>query len=305
MQDTARHWYGFGLSLLTAFMWGVLPVFIKLCLEAMDAPTITWYRFAFAGLFVFTFLAKKRALPVMRSFASNRGVLLFIATALLLFNYVANVKGLEYLDPQTTQVVMQLAPFLLLIGAVFFFGERLKTIEKFGAGLLFFGLLLFFNDRLNSLFSSLNNFNIGILYVLFAATTWAAYALMQKPLLRGLTARQLTMMIYLLGVVLLFPFVELSQLMQMSTLQLAALIFCCINTIIGYGAFTEALGVWQAAKVSAVIALAPVFTFISMWVALWWWPTHFTLSELDVWAYLGALVVVTGSMLTSLGRAAK
>jgi hypothetical protein len=107
---------------------------------------------------------------------------------------------------------------------------------------------------------------------------------MHKPLLWVLTAIQLTMMIYLLGVVLLFPFVELFQLMHMSNLQLAAPMFCCINTIIGYGAFTEALGVWQAAKVCAVIALAPVFTFISMWVAHWWWPTHFTLSELDVWA---------------------
>jgi drug/metabolite transporter (DMT)-like permease len=88
-------------------MWCVLPVFIKLCLEAMDAPTITWYRFAFAGLFVFTFLTKKRALPVMRSFPSNKGGL-FIATAFLLCNYVANVKGLEYLEHETTQVVMQL-----------------------------------------------------------------------------------------------------------------------------------------------------------------------------------------------------
>jgi hypothetical protein len=54
----------------------------------------------------------------------------------------------------------------------------------------------------------------------------------------------------------------------------------------------------------SVIALAPVFTFISMWVALGWWPTHFTLSELDVWAYVSALVV-TGSILTFLGCAAK
>lgn len=305
MQDTGRHWYGFGLSLLTAFMWGVLPVFIKLSLEVMDAPTITWYRFAFAGIFVFSLQAKNRALPVMRSFASNKGILLLVATVFLLFNYVGNVKGLEYLNPETTQVVMQLAPFLLMLGGIVFFGERLKPIEKFGAGLLFSGLLLFFNDRLEALFGSLNNFNIGILFVLFAAITWAAYALMQKPLLRVLTARQLTMMIYLLGVILLFPFIELGQLLQMSKLQFAALLFCCINTIIGYGAFTEALSVWQAAKVSAVIALAPVFTFISMWFAVWWLPGHFTLSELDLWAYLGVLIVITGSMLTSLGRASK
>jgi drug/metabolite transporter (DMT)-like permease len=118
-------------------------------------------------------------------------------------------------------------------------------------------------------------------------------------------ARQLTMMIYLLCVISPFPFVELSQLMQMNTLQVPALILFCINTIIGYEAFIEALGVWQAVVVSAVIALTPVFTFISMWVALCWWPVHFTLSELDVWAYLGAIVVVTGSMLKSLGRSAK
>ena len=243
MHDSNKHWYGFSLSLLTAVMWGVLPVFIKLCLQVMDAPTITWYRFLVAGIFVFVVLAKQRALPVMRSFASYFGVLTVLATLFLVLNYVGNVKGLEYLNPETSQVVMQLAPFLLMVGGIVFFAERLSGIEKIGALCIFAGM------------------------------------------------------------VLLLPFIQLDQLLKMTALQFAALVFCCVNTIVGYGAFTEALSVWQASKVSAVIALAPIFTFISMWCAVAWLPEHFVMSELDLWAYVGAGVVVCGSMLTSLGRA--
>jgi hypothetical protein len=43
--------------------------------------------------------------------------------------------------------------------------------------------------------------------------------------------------------------------------------FCCGNNIVAYGAFTEALNIWQAAKVIAVLAMAPIFNFLSMLVA--------------------------------------
>jgi drug/metabolite transporter (DMT)-like permease len=88
-----RHWYGFSLSLLTAFMWGILPVFIKLCLELLDAVTITWYRFMVAGLVVYFVLMKKRALPNIKKMGRNKVLLLLVASILLVANYVTNVKG--------------------------------------------------------------------------------------------------------------------------------------------------------------------------------------------------------------------
>ena len=305
MPTTVRHWYGFWLSLTTAFLWGILPVFIKLCLEAMDAVTITWYRFAVAGMAIFLLLWKKRALPNLGSIGGHKIIWLIIASLFLVSNYVANVKGLEYLNPETTQVLMQLAPFLLMLGGIVFYGERFRNFEKIGAMLLVLGLLLFFNDSLFKLFSAPDDFMLGILFVIYAAVMWAAYALMQKPLLRLLTAKQLTLFIYLLGVLVLSPFTEFSQLTRMTTLQLFALLFCCANTIIAYGAFTQALNVWQASKVSAVIAIAPLFTFISMYFAVQLLPIHFTYSELDIWAYLGAGIVIFGSALSSLGKAIK
>tara|TARA_R110000868_G_scaffold14805_14_gene68586 strand:- start:6742 stop:7665 length:924 start_codon:yes stop_codon:yes gene_type:complete len=303
--DPIRHWYGFSLSLTTAVLWGILPIFIKICLEVMDAATITLYRFVVAGLFVLFVLIRKKSVPRLKSLGVKKGLLLVVATLFLVINYVANVKGLEYLAPETTQVVMQVAPFLLMLGGIVFFGERLKKIEIMGAVLIFSGLMLFFNDRLADLFLSLNHFTIGVLIVIFAATTWAAYALMQKPLLRILTAKQLTLLIYLLGALMLLPFANLNQLMLMNTLQLAALLFCCINTIVAYGAFTEAMHVWQASKVSAVISLSPLFTFISMVVAVHFFPEQIKASDLDMWAYIGGGVVILGSALTSMGRASK
>lgn len=300
--EGTRHWYGFFLALITALLWGVLPVFLTLCLEKMDAVTITVYRFFAAGIFVFLLLLKNKSLPRLPALGRNKGLWLLVASLFLVVNFVANVKGLEYLNPETAQIVMQTAPFMLMLGGVVFFKERLSRIEICGALMLLMGLMLFFNDRLADLFLSLSQFTTGVLIILFAATTWAIYALMQKPLLKILTAKQLTLLIYIIGVAVLLPFSTVSLLLNMQMIHVMALLFCCMNTIVAYGAFTEALNIWQASKVSAVLAMSPIFTFLSMLVAVRWLPEHFTASDLDPWAYFGALVVITGSALTALGR---
>jgi drug/metabolite transporter (DMT)-like permease len=78
-----------------------------------------------------------------------------------------------------------------------------------------------------------------------------------------------------------------------------------LNTIVAYGAFTEALNIWQASKVGAVITLAPVFTFLSMHLAVSLMPEYFVASAFGVWAYVGAAAVVLGAAMTSLGKGQK
>ena len=48
----------------------------------------------------------------------------------------------------------------------------------------------------------------------------------------------------------------------LSDWQLACLIFCGLNTLVGYGALAEAMARWQAAQVSALITLTPLFTLL-------------------------------------------
>ncbi|MBU2877365.1 MULTISPECIES: DMT family transporter [Alteromonadaceae] len=293
---------GFFLALITAVLWGVLPVFLQICLQALDSMTITWIRFLFAGLVVFVFLLSTNALPSIWKQVPRAQFILIVAALALVVNYVSNVKSLDYVNPETVQVVMQIAPILLMLGGIVFFKERLNRLEITGAIILFLGLGLFFSPKLDLLFSSINSYNSGIMLVVLAAVTWVAYALMQKVLLRSFTAKQLTLLIYLIGILALTPFIHLSAITDLNQLQYYALLFCCLNTVIAYGCFTEALNIWSAAKVSAVIATGPLFTFLSVVIAQQLLPEQFSLIELDSYVIFGAICVVCGSMTTALAK---
>ena len=147
---------GFFLSLITAVLWGVLPVFLQICLQALDSMTITWIRFLFAGLVVFVLLVSRNALPnILKQLPRSQFILLIAALALVV-NYVSNVKSLDYVNPETVQVVMQIAPILLMLGGIVFYNEHLNRLEIIGAIILFVGLGLFFSPNLGRLFSSIN-----------------------------------------------------------------------------------------------------------------------------------------------------
>ena len=64
MKSQKNHSLGFILSLITAFMWGVLPIALKELLKGMDASTIVWYRFLFAAFFVFMANYRERLLKL-------------------------------------------------------------------------------------------------------------------------------------------------------------------------------------------------------------------------------------------------
>ncbi len=297
-----RAWLGFWLSLLTAVMWGMLPVAMVLVLGKLDVVTITWARFAFATICVGLLLRQRKQLPKLQLLDINRRWLLVIAVLGLLGNFLLYLVGLDLLNPEATQTIIQIAPIVLLFGSVYFNGERLAPLEWIGALLLMLGLLLFFNQRLASIFSALTGETLGLISMLAAALSWSIYGLVQKRLLQVLSSIQLTFLIYAAGTVLLLVFSSPLALLHLTLLQYSALLFCCLNMVLGYGAFTEAMRVWQAAKVSAMIALAPVFTIVSMKLAVWAMPEHFASSQLNVLAYVGALTVVAGSMLAALGK---
>ena len=300
--SSPRPVYGFFLALLTSVLWGALPIFLKICLEAMDASTITSVRFLVAALIVACILLSRKQFPKKVLFSRKSLGWMLFAAIMLVLNYVTNVMGLAYLNPETVQVVMQLAPFLLMLGGVLIFKESFTRFQFVGAGVLLLGMALFFNQRLQSISQSATEDTIGMFIIIFAATAWAIYALAQKPLLKTFAPQQLTLLMYSCGFVLLLPLTDFTSVIEVNQLQFWALVFCCLNTVIAYGAFTEALQVWSASKVSAVIATAPIFTYISMGIAIAIAPEQFAHSALDNLAYVGAIMVIMGSIMTSLGK---
>lgn len=299
---SGRSLLGLSLALFTSVMWGLLPIALKDVLVAMDAYTITFYRFFSAGLILLIWLAAKKALPVKRQFVGSSLGVLAIAALCLTLNYGSYIVGLELLEPKAAQVVIQLAPFLLLLGSVWLFKESFSRWQGVGAVALVIGLLLFFNQRVELLLTGLGQYTQGIIWIAFAAVVWAIYALLQKLLLKHFTSIQLLMMINLSGGALFWFLATPAQVFELTNWQLLMLLFCCLNTVFAYSAFAEALAHWEASKISAVLALTPLITIITLDFLAWRWPEFYESVHLNLLALLGAALVITGSMLAALGK---
>lgn len=293
---------GISLALVTAVFWGALPIAMKQAVEVMDPFTIVWYRFMAASLGLGVWLGFRRQLPAVSRVGASVGGLLVLASIGLAGNFVLFNSALEYLSPPVVQVIIQLAPVLLLLSSAWIFKEALGRHQIIGVIGLLAGLLLFFNERLAELFTSLSSYTTGVLLAVAAALIWVVYALAQKSMLKYYTSPQILLMIYLICALMLTPLASPAQLQLMDNRQVGMLVFCCLNTLVGYGAFAEAMARWQASKVSAVITLTPLFTIIFVDLASLIWPDHVAPAALNTLGYIGAFVVVGGAMFSAIGH---
>jgi drug/metabolite transporter (DMT)-like permease len=301
MAGGSTNWrLGFLLSLATAALWGLLPIALKVVLEGMDALTIVWWRFAVAMAGLGAFLAWRGSLPRLRGAGRAALVLLAVATVTLVGNFVLYLVALDHATPSVTQVVIQVAPLLLLVGGVLVFREKFARAQWLGFAVLGAGLLLFFNERLPELARPAEGLGLGVALTLGAAVSWALYGLAQKELLRHFTAQQVLWMIYIGATLLLLPTASPAQVRGLDALQLGMFAFCCANTLAAYGAFVESLYFWDVSRVSAVLATAPLFTIGAMWLLEGAGLRLVAPEGLNSLSIAGALMVVGGSMACAL-----
>ena len=298
--STHRPVMGFLLSLTAALMWGILPVALKELLAGMEASTIVWYRFFVALLVLALWLLIKRQLPPLLSAGRASNLMLLVAALGLCANYYLFSFSLNYVNAETSEAVIQLTTLFLILGGVLVYGEPFVGIQKLGTAILVAGLLLFFHDRLRGFTNLDSQETVGVIIVVFAAITWTLYALLQKRLLRTFSSVQILLCIYVVSVIVLLPFINPASVFTLSGWQFGLLIFCCLNTIVAYGAFAEALNLWDASKVSATLALAPLFTIGSLKFVVWLNPAYPHSDRLSWISLLGAALLVLGSVLTAL-----
>jgi drug/metabolite transporter (DMT)-like permease len=302
MHITSGRWvHGLLLALLTALLWGILPIKLKQVLQVVDPVTVTWYRLLVSGGLLFAWLAAKRRLPSFAKLGAKGKGLLAVAVGGLMGNYVLYLVGLNLLSPGTAQLVVQLGPVLLLVASVFVFKERFSLGQGLGLVVLLGGFGLFFNQRLEELLTSLGAYTTGVLTIVLATSIWVFYALSQKQLLNVWHSQQVMMVIYLCCAALLTPWVHPLEALQLSPVQGWLLLACCLNTLVAYGAFAEALAHWEASRVSATLAMTPLVTFVAVALAAWVWPDYVHAEDINALGYVGAVTVVLGSTLVAVG----
>lgn len=292
---------GVTLATVTMLLWASLPVALDMALEVLDPFTLSWFRFLAAGSVLGAGLALSGRLGRYRRLSRRGWGLLCIAALGLTCNYVLYLLGLSRTSPGNIQVIIQLGPLFLALGAMALYGERYTPLQWAGFAALLIGLGIFFRDQLAVLVGSIDTYALGVFMIVLAAATWACYALAQKQILVELASPLIMLFIYATAVVLLWPMTTPSQILELDWIHGLATAYCALNTLLAYSAFAEALNHWQASRVGAVLALTPLGTLMVVSVLSQAWPQFVQPETMTVVGVVGAVIVVVGSMVTSLG----
>jgi drug/metabolite transporter (DMT)-like permease len=303
LHRTTGNWrLGLGLSIITVILWGLVPVALTVVLKKLDVYTINWFRFITAFILLGFYLAKQGNLPRISQLRAVPVYLFAIAILGLMGNYIFFVIGLKATSPSHAEVLIQLAGVFLSLGGLLIFKERYTRYQWIGVGILLTGFMGFFSEQLKVLAADSERYISGSLMLIIAGITWAIYALIQKQLLTKLDSTHIMWVIYGACGLLFWAVAKPQTLLQLNPIEWSALIFCGLNTVVAYGAFAESLQHWEASRVSAILALAPIFTIVSMSIAAWWAPGLVTPERITALGLCGAILVVTGSMSISLGK---
>lgn len=281
-------------AMITAFLWGFLPIFLKVTLNDLDSISIVWFRFSFAFLVLFLFylITDKKQLAIIK----KPPLFLVIAAFALGINYLGFMKGINYTSPSNAQIIMQTAPILLALVGVVFFKERLNNKQIIGFGIAGLGLFLFYQTQLKEFIKDEEAFNTGFFWIELGAVMWVVYAALQKKLVQKHPAQLLNMVLYGIPAILYTPFVDFAAFAQLSLSTWLIVIFLGINTLVAYGSLALAFKYTEAYKVSIIVTLNPIITLLSMAALATMNVSWIQTDKLSIYSLLGAVLVIGGAV---------
>jgi drug/metabolite transporter (DMT)-like permease len=286
---------GIFLTLITVLMWGVLAIALKVASKVIDSPTIVWFRFslAFSGMFIWMAVKNPQGLRILY----KPTWLIVLSSLALAWNYIGFMLGVQYTSPSNAQVAIQSGPVLLAVFGIFFFKEKISRIQTFGFLLAIVGFYIFYRQHFTANSGQESQYTKGMLLTLSGAVTWAIYAALQKKLVLHYSVGTLNVFIFGLPVLLYLPFVNFGSLAHLSFSYWALLVFLGANTLISYACLSLALKYLEAGKVSIIIVLNPIITFIIMGILTWMQVSWIEGEHFSVLSISGALLALAGAIL--------
>lgn len=280
---------------ITAFFWGFLAIALKVATQYYPVINLVWFRFtlAFGLMFIYFLISNPSKLKIL----IHPPLLLIIAALGLAINYYGFTTGVHHTSPNTAQIVIQLGPISLGLVGFVFFKEKITRLQMVGFGIAFIGLALFYLNKVASIIDSeIDIFNLGFLWIVIAALSWLIYASLQKILVRNHDGQVLNLVIFGLPALLYTPFVSYSDFASMDLGGWLLVIFLGANTLIAYGCLALAFKYADVNKVSVVITLNPIITFIVMSILYQLKVDWIETQAMDLLTWLGALMVIGGAV---------
>ena len=285
---------GILLSLVTALLWGVLPIFLKITLQGFHAGTISWFRFVFAFLLLAGILQWKehKPLDILRK-PPWMGI---VGGACLSANYYWVTVAVDLSGPSNMAVLIQTASIFLVLVGVFVFHEHLTLRQVLGMFVAGVGLFLFFHDQQSRILETGDYFYANFLIVL-AALVWVGYMVSQRFLSRQYGAQSLNLLVYAVATLTLIGGVEWADFTRAGLTAWLSLIFCGFNTLLAYGTLAEAVKYIPLALISVIISLNPLITLWGMKILPEIGFAGLQTDPVGSLGYFGGAVAVTGVVL--------
>jgi len=291
-----NHLKGIIYASITALFWGFLAIAVKVGTQEFNVVNIVWFRFTFAfgALFVYFLITDRSKLKIL----IHPPLLLLIAALGLALNYYGFTSGILYTSPTTAQIVIQLGPISLGLVGFLFFKEKINKRQMLGFGVALLGLTFFYLNQLSNIMDSdIEVLNKGFIWVVIAAMAWLTYASLQKILVKSYDSQMLNLVIFGLPALLYTPFVSFGDFQGIGINNWLLLIFLGANTIIAYGSLALAFKYTDVNKVSVIITLNPIITFILMSILFQLNVTWIETQRMDLLTWSGALMVITGAIM--------
>lgn len=277
---------------ITAALWSLVAIALKIVLPYIDATSVNWFRFSFSflSLLIYLLLSRPQHLSILHKPPS---VLLFASVGLA-FNYLGYVLGVKHTSPSTTQVIIQIAPAMFALSGFLIFKEKIQRSQIAGFIIALIGLLLFYYRVSHDIIGNLRSFNIGILWIFIAAAGWVFYAILQKTAAHSYPTLQANLIIYGFPSLLFIPFTDFSSFLHLNLSSWCILIFLGINTLISYLAMAAGLKYIEANKASVIITLNPILTFLCMELMGFFAIAGIQGEAFSLPAIIGAIMVIGG-----------
>jgi drug/metabolite transporter (DMT)-like permease len=279
---------------ITTITWGFLVLALKMSTSVMDPLTIVWFRFlvAFSVLFIYYLIKKPSYLKILW----NPPIYLVIASFGLGINYIAFLYGIKLTTASSAQVIIQIGPIFLGFVGLVFFKETISIRQSLGFVIAGIGLFIFYRDNITKLVGDPDMYNMGVLWVVVAAMAWVVYAAFQKQLVKTYPAQQLNLFLFGLPVLLFLPFIKPESFLELSFGNWMLMVYLGLNTLIAYGSLSLAFKYLEANKISIIITMNPIITFIIIVLLTYFEVSWIEPEKLTVRGVVAALLVVVGAI---------
>lgn len=275
---------------ITALLWGVLPILMKIALEEFSAGSIVWFRFTFAFPVLFLFLKIQRKQP--ESILLAPPGLAIVAGIFLAANYYYFLMGVQTSSPANAGILIQTAPVLLVILGVVLFKERFDRKQGIGLAIAVVGFILFFRDQSGQWDGEV--YTKATLYIEVAGLLWVAYMVFQKKLVATYEAQHLNLVVFGTAALVLIPTVTWTEFNNPHPGSWLLMIVLGVNTLLAYGCLAEAVKYIPLWLLSVVITLNPFITLAVMHVLSVVAPDLVAPERIGLWGYVGACVAIGG-----------